>query len=322
VTVSGGTGFNLYNIEGTGVPTTINGALGTNAFLVSPGANLLSNILGALALFGGGADTVEFFDQNAPNSEIYTFDGVPSSLSLATLPEFSASFTGISAVGLETNGISIVNDPSLTVNVVVAEPAVGRAADGRLEVFVRGGGGHLWHLYQTAPNGDWSGWEDLSVYRPLGVAVVGEPAVGSAADGRLEVFVRGGDGHLWHLYQTTPNGDWSGWEDLSVYRLLGVTVVDEPAVGRAADGRLEVFVRGGGGHLWHLYQTAPNGDWSGWEDLSVYRLLGVAVVGEPAVGRAADGRLEVFVRGSDGRLWHLYQTTPNGDWSSWEDFGA
>jgi hypothetical protein len=44
---------------------------------------------------------------------------------------------------------------------------VGRAADGRLEIFVVGEDGHQWHLYQIAPNGDWSGWEDLSLYRPL-----------------------------------------------------------------------------------------------------------------------------------------------------------
>jgi hypothetical protein len=32
--------------------------------------------------------------------------------------------------------------------------------------------------------GDWSDWEDLSVYRPIGVRIPGEPAVGRVADGR------------------------------------------------------------------------------------------------------------------------------------------
>ena len=191
-----------------------------------------------------------------------------------------------------------------------------------LEIFVAGSEGHQWHLYQTSPNGDWSDWEDLSVYRPLGVGVVGKPAVGSAADGRLEIFVRGNDDHLWHLYQTSRNGDWSDWEDLSVYRPLGVGIAGEPGVGSAADGRLEIFVQGSDGHQWHLYQTFPNGDWSDWEDLSVYRPLGVGVVGKPAVGSAADGRLEIFVRGNDDHLWHLYQTSPNGDWSDWEDLSV
>jgi hypothetical protein len=71
------------------------------------------------------------------------------------------------------------------------------------------------------------------VYRPLGVSVAGDSAVDSAADGRLEIFLAGNDGHEWHLYQTAPNGDWSEWEDMTVYRPLGVSVAGEPGVRRA-----------------------------------------------------------------------------------------
>ena len=38
------------------------------------------------------------------------------------------------------------------------------------------------------------------------------------------------------------------------------------------------------------------------------------------VGRNADGRLEVFVQRSDGRLWHRWQVAPNSSWSAWEAF--
>jgi hypothetical protein len=203
--------------------------------------------------------------------------------------------------------------------------AVGSAADGRLAVFVTGWDGHLWHLHQTSPNGDWSDWVDLSVYRPLGVVVETSAAVGSAADGRLAVFVMGQDGHLWHLSETSPNGDWSDWVDLSVYRPLDVGYFPSRtavAVGSAADGRLAVFfVNGSDGHLWHLSQTSPNGDWSDWVDLNVYRPLGVGVT-SPAVGNAADGRLAVFVTGPEGHLWHLSETSPNGDWSDWVDLSV
>jgi hypothetical protein len=59
------------------------------------------------------------------------------------------------------------------------------------------------------------------------------PVLAPLVNPRLEVFVHGEDGHLWHLYQTSPNGDWSNWQDLSVHRPLGVRVQGLPAVGRA-----------------------------------------------------------------------------------------
>ncbi len=41
-----------------------------------------------------------------------------------------------------------------------------------------------------------------------------------------------------------------------------------------------------------------------------------------AVGRNQDGRLEVFARGMDGGLWHVWQTSPNGTWSGWSSLGG
>jgi acylphosphatase len=76
-----------------------------------------------------------------------------------------------------------------------------------------------------------------------------------------------------------------------------------------ADGRLEVFVMGADGGLWHIWQTAPNNGWSGWSSLG-----GVMTEG-PIAGRNQDGRLEVFVKGTDGALWHTWQSAPNDGWT-------
>jgi hypothetical protein len=116
VTINSGTGFVIWHIEGTGVSTTINGTLGTNAFVVCQASQDLSNIVGALTLNGSGSGTnvLEFYDQANVNSETYTFDAVPSSLNLTTEP-VSVNFTGVGAVYLETNGTSTVVDPSTTV---------------------------------------------------------------------------------------------------------------------------------------------------------------------------------------------------------------
>jgi hypothetical protein len=134
-------------------------------------------------------------------------------------------------------------------------------------------------------------------------------AVGRNLDGRLEVFARGTDSALWHTWQTTPNGGWSGWAS------LGGGILATPAIAANSDGRLEAFVQGTDGALWHNWQTTPNGAWSGWASLGGW-------LANPAVGRNHDGRLEVFGVGSDSAVYHIWQNTPSGSWSGWSGMGG
>ena len=170
---------------------------------------------------------------------------------------------------------------------------------------------------------------------------------------RIHVFARGGDGALWHIWQTAPNNGWSGWYSLGGW-------IDLITAATNQDGRLEVFARGGDGAvwhnwevrpaatgaagtrsaagstcwsrqerrwpardfarggdgaLWHMWQTAPSNGWSGWYSLGGWiDLLDVA--------RNADGRLEIFVRGGDGAVWHMWQTAPSNGWSGWYSLGG
>jgi hypothetical protein len=41
----------------------------------------------------------------------------------------------------------------------------------------------------------------------------------------------------------------------------------------------------------------------------------------PAVAPSADGRLEVFIAGLDGTLWHIWQTIASDGWSGWVSYG-
>jgi acylphosphatase/peptidoglycan hydrolase-like protein with peptidoglycan-binding domain len=139
--------------------------------------------------------------------------------------------------------------------------------------------------------------------------VIFTPVIGSNQDGRLEVFARGTDGALWHLWQTARNNGWSGWGS------MGGGIQGPIALGRNADGRLEVFVKGNDNALWHIWQTARNNGWSGWGSMG-------GVVSDPVVANNADGRLEVFVRGGDNALWHIWQTAPSNGWSGWGSLGG
>lgn len=188
--------------------------------------------------------------------------------------------------------------------ILTSDPAVGRNADGRMEVFVRGSDNALYNIWQVAPNGGWAG------YGGLGGILTTRPTVGRNRDGRMEVFVRGLDNGLFNRWQTAPNNGWAG------YGALGGVLTSNIAVGQNADGRLEVFARGTDNALWHKWQTGSGGTWSNWAS------RGGVLTSDPVVARNRDGRLEVFVRGTDQALWHTWQNASGGGWSGWASRGG
>jgi len=191
---------------------------------------------------------------------------------------------------------------------------VGSNADGRLEAFVRVGlmsTGALWHMWQTAPNNGWSGWDNLGGgIGPHFLRVVHN------ADGRQEVFVLNTIGHLQHIWQTAPNSGWSAWGALGVPPGVQLWAA---SVGQNADGRLEAFALATDGALWHIWQTAAGGGWSAWSTLGAPAGVNLAL---PSVGRNQDGRLEVFGIGNFNTLWHIWQTAAGGGWSTWDSLGT
>jgi spore germination protein YaaH len=195
----------------------------------------------------------------------------------------------------------------------------------------------------------WSAWYSLA-------AGMTGPAVGTNADGRLEIVGVATNHTAWHTWQNSPS---SGW---NVGASLGGSLASSPAIARNSDGRMEVFAVGGDGGLWHIWQTSAGGNWSGWvrlgggslgtptvgtdadgrlelfvlaADHSVFHAwqqpggsgwsgfvsLGGSVTNVPTVGRNSDGRLEIFAAGSDSG-WHAWQIAANGSWSGWASLGG
>jgi Repeat of unknown function (DUF346) len=153
---------------------------------------------------------------------------------------------------------------------------------------------------------------EVDIFYGTSAAIVlgGVATVGVNADGRLEVFGNGTDHAIYHNWQVTPNGGWSGWNS------LGGLVTTDAAVATNRDGRLEIFARGGDDALYHNWQTSAGGGWSGWNS------LGGSITSDPSVDRNQDGRLEVFARGADNALYHNWQTSPGGGWSGWVSLGG
>ena len=193
----------------------------------------------------------------------------------------------------------------------ISYPVAGQNDDGRLEAFVIGSDNALWHKWQSTPGGNWGGWSSLG--KPSIANAFFIPFVRKNDDGRLEVFTVGTDGALWHLWQVAPNGTWSNWTSLS--NPATATVQSAPSVRKNKDGRLEAFNIGSDGALWHIWQMSPGGAWGSWESLGMPSGSVILSAG-PNVVENVDGRLEAFAGGLDNALWHAWQVSPGGNWSS------
>jgi hypothetical protein len=199
--------------------------------------------------------------------------------------------------------------------VLIGPVAAARSGDGRIYAFVVDANGTMWGVYQEQVAGVWS---DLTSFGTVRGGLADRPALARSADGRLELFARGNDGALWHRWQEAVGvaAPWSDWVDEGS---AGDGFVDHPVVGSSADGRLELFITGADGNIWHIWQTVASNGWSPWVP------AGLPPVGftnaAPGLGRSGDGRLELFAVGRDGNLWHRWQTAASNGWSDWISHG-
>ena len=182
----------------------------------------------------------------------------------------------------------------------------------------------------------WTPW------RRLGGILTSRPAVVVNDDGRLEVFARGADRRMHHIWQTAPNGRWAGTWDalpggpasagdpgqsaaiaghgrLDIFDQLGAgePFVGAPVLARNHDGRFEIFARDRRGVLHRVWETAPDRWHDTWEVIA-----GCAVTGDAAVALTVDGRLAIFACSPLRELLHAWQTEPGGSFTAWSSLGG
>lgn len=191
-----------------------------------------------------------------------------------------------------------LGQPHSTIS-VAASPAVASWAANRLDCFVRGSDGQMWHKWWDGSA--WNGWE------PLGGALVHAPAAVSRGPNRIDCFVHGTDGQMWHKW--FDGARWKGWEP------RGGELASSPAVASWGPNRLDCFMRDTDGAL-HT-QWWDGSRWNGWA-----RVQGEALA-DSAPGAVSWGpnRIDCFVRGKDGALYHKW--FDGRTWNTgWEHLGA
>jgi hypothetical protein len=264
-------------------------------------------------------------------------------------PQLQAVNTAVSGGGSPLGACAVGTHPVLPPIVAVAENSLNQSVQGPLDIF---GDVHtsslppatadIWDIEQKTAPASW-----LLPWVPQGGVITSRPAAFFNSDGRLEVFFRGPDCALWHIWQNqagAPVGDGPLWGGGTLSAPTGVTIASDPAVflGNSfsgiysgnepwvdTNGRLEVFALGSDGNLWHIWQTEPSqhggAPWSNWKaslgEPNLHQPPG-GIASDPAVYINSDLRLEVFVRSPAGVLWHIDQNVPPrllpGTWSNWQ----
>jgi hypothetical protein len=202
-------------------------------------------------------------------------------------------------------------------------PSIIQNNDGKLEAFSLLSDMKLYRKRQTSP-GNSSVWEPSNVkvgdkweqkWSPIGLDTIflagDRPVITKDASGRLDVLWENGNEYQLRT-QASPNSSWEG----RMGSELGAGDWDgDPVIARNANGTPEVFwvhedpSRNYVLHhmlLYNLQQSLPSLGGRSWSPNR-----------KPIVAHNYDGRLEVFMVGSDRQLYHRWQSSPNS--SSWSE---
>ncbi len=157
-----------------------------------------------------------------------------------------------------------------------------------------------------APGTGWSAWSRVTA---PAAGVAGAPAVASWGPGRLDLFVRGGDNQLYHLWSSNSGATWSAWQPMGA---PPGGLAGGPAAVSWSANRIDVFARGANNALWHTWWNGAA--WAPWQS------LGGVLLSDPAVSSWAPGRLDVFVVGEQRVMYHIAWTGTT--WSSFASLGG
>ncbi|MDQ6945248.1 MAG: hypothetical protein M3256_03015 [Actinomycetota bacterium] len=227
-------------------------------------------------------------------------------MALAAFAILAASLLGVMAHPSPAGALLPGPYPSATVfrpdGVLVASPATVALPTIGVAAFVLGTDGGIWWSTQT------NGWGSLGA--PPGGVVLGDPAVVSWGQGRIDLFVEGSDQKLWQRWTNCSGCQWSSW--LQPVGTDG-TLASPPAVTSWAPGRIDVIVQGTDFNLYE--RNWDTNAWSGgWQNILSPPVHPVTRE-RATITTWGPGRLDVFLRGVDGKLYQDFLA--NGAWQGW-----
>lgn len=206
------------------------------------------------------------------------------------------------------------------------DPVVAQNQDGRLEVFIKGTDGNMWHIAQKLSS-DGGGWTNWGIVRTG--SFIGNPTTAKDSNGNLELFVRESNNQIYQAYQATPGGgyngstndpgsNWGGWNTMGSTTMAG----DPFVLADQTNARFNLYARGTDNNLYQDYSKFANegGGWSGWGTVNTAH----QIIGDPVVIQNPDNREQVFAQGTDSNVWYIAQklSSDGGGWTNWANLSG
>jgi hypothetical protein len=192
---------------------------------------------------------------------------------------------------------------------------VGRGLGGQIQVFVLSARSFFWWRWQLNKN---AGFSDFYLFAPpFALYPCQDLLLAPNQDGHLELFTIGGDGAVYHTWQTGPEAWWYEWVPFADPQPGEIFVpVERGFLGAALNGAglLSLFhvgspagsVRNSGSTVWCIEQLGANANRGDWVSMGASDTR----IGPGAVGTNAQGLFELFVI-SDNKVWQQWQTSVN-----------
>jgi len=191
---------------------------------------------------------------------------------------------------------------------------------GHIDLVARGQDGHIYNKVWEQASGSW--WPSQTGWSDLGGTMASSPVALTWGPGRLDVFARGQDGHVYSKVWEQSRGGW--WPGQTAWSDLGGAMDDAPAAVAWGPGHIDLVARGKDGHVYNKVWEQASGGW--WPSQTEWADLGGTMDDSPIALTWGPGRMDLFARGKDGHVYNKVWEQSRGGWwpnqTGWADLGG
>jgi hypothetical protein len=189
--------------------------------------------------------------------------------------------------------------------------------EGHLDIWVTGNDGQVYTAYYNDAGIPWNGWHQVIGPVPGGLSA-GVPVTALArSPEQLDIWVTGNNDRVYTAFYNDAGVPWNGWHQVIGPVPSGVLAGAPVTAVARKPGHLDIWVTGNDGRVYCAYYNDAGVPWNGWHQV-IGPVPGGVLAGAPVTAVARkEGHLDIWVVGSDGRVYTAYYNDAGIPWNGW-----